>query len=104
MEAKTTQVVQVLTIQHKHGTDMWVCATPELALAYLDGFVREWWESELDDEMPESEDERIKDYFEGVDEESYSICAERVLDGSEFIEEVSDVLPGVRVVLKEEKG
>jgi len=44
----------------------------------LDAYVQEWWESEMEDiAMPESRDERIKQYFEVMGEtngiEFYSI-------------------------------
>lgn len=64
--------VWLLTIEHRHGTDHWVCATREIAEANLDNYVRTWWEEEIDDKpMPATADERIQQYFDEMADASH---------------------------------
>jgi hypothetical protein len=66
--------VHVLTIEHRHGTDTFVCASELIAEECLDGYVRSWWDEEMGDTaMPTTAEERIVQYFEAMAEEQYDI-------------------------------
>lgn len=67
----------VVVIEHKHGTDAWVCNSEEAAEALLTDWAWYWWDNEFDEPRPPIED--IKDeYFDRMSEkrndwESYII-------------------------------
>ncbi len=70
--------VWVLTVDHRHGQDMWVHETEAGAKGSLAGYVREWWSEltgrwdareDLPAEAPDDDDEAIATYFENVDDE-----------------------------------
>jgi hypothetical protein len=42
-----TDPVWVLTIEHAHGVDCYVCKTEEVARKKLEAFVRYWWDTEF---------------------------------------------------------
>ena len=67
--------VSVLTISHRHGTDITVYAERSLADAALLEFVDAWWADEMGDaEPPEDPDQRIAAYFdEMIENEEWSI-------------------------------
>ena len=64
--------VHVLSIEHRHGTDNWVCATWDIAQACLADYVRTWWDIE-NGKAPADDEEAIDQYFDDEDDESYSI-------------------------------
>jgi hypothetical protein len=67
--SETNEKVWVLTINHKHGTDIWVRRAQESAWQILVDYVTEWWPGEKgDEEMPEEPGDRVGLYFEDVDE------------------------------------
>ena len=73
--------VWLLAIEHRHGTDHWVCATEAIALSCVDNHVQRWWEDEIEDEdMPTDPDERTERYF--------SVMEERDQPESYYIEEL----------------
>ena len=73
--------VWVLTITHKHGTDVRAFATEDGALNALGDYTGEWWESVADvgssDGSPVPEptdrDERITRYFEQIGDEWFTL-------------------------------
>lgn len=71
------KTVVVLQINHRHGTNLYVAETPELARQLLLAYVKEWWGDgrELPSEMPVDEKEAIDLYFSeaGRPDESYEI-------------------------------
>lgn len=72
----SNQKVWVLTIDHRHGSNVSVFANDLLALAELAGYVREWWHDggwPLDETAPEDDGEAINQYFENVGDEFYSL-------------------------------
>ena len=59
--------IYVLTIEHRHGTNISVHQTRAGAEASLDEYVREYWHElsrERPPEMPKAAEERIEIYFE----------------------------------------
>src|ERR1017187_1356209 len=81
--------VQVLMVEHRHGTNTSVHRTEEAARDELHGYVVMWWEQEMEDQvMPEDRDEAIKAYFEAQEGEFYKIV-ESSLDGAAVIAEDS---------------
>ena len=65
--------VQVLTVLHRHGENIYVCATEEVARKQLFGYVKENWGNEMPGGIPKREDSAIYDYFEQVQDETYYI-------------------------------
>lgn len=70
--------VTVLLIEHKHGLNTYVCATPKIAWQELYKYVREWWSTAFpnDIKQPECVDDPapyIDDYFAEMENESYSL-------------------------------
>lgn len=55
--------IWTLVIDGEHGATVTLYPTKALATAALDEYVVEWWEAELEDEMPEDSAERIQRYF-----------------------------------------
>lgn len=77
--------VTILTIDHRHGSNVYVCRNEDVAEQELLTFVKEWW-----DEIPGMEDmpsdpwEAINAYFEAhADDEWYSMDSEDVIEPSE---------------------
>lgn len=64
-----------LVIDTPHGTNVTVHRTREGALAKVDQFVSEWWDTEMgeDDPMPADPAVARQAYFENVGTESYVI-------------------------------
>ena len=62
--------VHVLIINNKHGRKASVHASAESVAETLDRYVRERWDSVIDDDMPEDRDNRIETYFDAVDDTS----------------------------------
>lgn len=59
--------VELLSIEHRHGTDHYVCASEDVATRELDNYVQQWWEQELPDKpMPEDPNQRIVRYFDAM--------------------------------------
>ena len=79
--AEQTQTVWVWHLTHRHGDDVLVFASEELAYATLFNYVKEWWETECpaDAEMPDDPKEAIEAYFELVEDEWSWVGAEPVL-------------------------
>jgi len=74
--------IWLLTIEHRHGTDHWVCATEAVALSYLDNYVQQWWEDESEDEdedeeIPSGPSQRRERYFAEI-AQSESYCIEEL--------------------------
>ena len=71
--------VFLLSIDHPHGTDHWVCASEEVAKNKLFTFVSTWWKDELPEiDIPADADQAIETYFDamsdrGESQESYFI-------------------------------
>lgn len=67
--------VWVLHIEHRHGSDYWVCATRQIAEVVLDNYVKEWWPQDGPDGMsiPKRRDDRIEAFFDDNDREFYSL-------------------------------
>jgi hypothetical protein len=58
-----------------------VCATEALALSYLDKYVQQWWEVEIEDEqIPSDPSQRSERYFAEMAErdQSESYCIEEL--------------------------
>ena len=59
------QIVWVLFIEHRHGTDTSVHTTREAAGDALYEYVSEWWNEEMWPELvPEDKDQAIMEYFD----------------------------------------
>ena len=76
------QTCAVVTIEHKHGTNVSVHPNRESAVAEAARFVREWWDevaiaSEMD-EPPEDNEEAVNLYFDVHESETCTITTERV--------------------------
>jgi hypothetical protein len=68
------EIVWILTIEHKHGTDVYAHKTEAGAKGALLDYVQEWWSIEVGDEpIPENPDAAIERYFEEACNEFYSI-------------------------------
>jgi hypothetical protein len=66
----------VLIIEHRHGRNVYVCESEDIAAAELYRFVEEYWNEMPEDfgKIPLSRQEAIKVYFEEKDaEESYEM-------------------------------
>ncbi len=74
----TITKVHVLTIEHRHGVNVYVHASAYGAGVALLDFIDEWWNTEFDEdvEKPDDPDALVAAYFEGVESESYSITEE----------------------------
>lgn len=90
-------LICVLSIDHKHGTDVKAYASEASAMADLRAYVDRWWDHEfgVDIVKPDDPDERVRIYFEEMQEgrhpESYRLEACE-LHGAKSIElEVADV-------------
>jgi hypothetical protein len=69
MSNEANEKVWVLTINHKHGTDIWVRRTQESAWQILVDYATEWWAGEMAGaEMPEEPGDRVSLYFEEVND------------------------------------
>lgn len=79
--ASSPEGLLALAIEHQHGTDITIHRTREGALAKVDQFVADWWDTEMgeDDPMPEDAAEARQSYFEKVDE-SYIITDTAIFD------------------------
>ena len=66
--------VWVVNVSHRHGVNIYVAATEELAWDELYQYVKDNWEYELGGtSMPEGRDDAIGMYFERVEEEFYDL-------------------------------
>ena len=65
--------VYAATVEHKHGTDLYVCHSLACLHAEIADYCRNWWEDELPDEPTpgpdESDIEIIDAYFDHVEGE-----------------------------------
>lgn len=70
------QTVYVTTFEHKHGRDVSVYATADLAEMERQRIAADWWEEELSGaDMPEDPRQAADSYFESVDEYfSVDVC------------------------------
>lgn len=77
--------VYVVEYWHKHGNDIFVCATDEVALSVAAGIAREQWPTVASEALPESPDglsdeEVRRAYFDAVaDLEGYEITVKPVI-------------------------
>lgn len=68
------KTIWLLVITHAHGDNTYPCATEEAAKQQLYGFVDNNWEAEMDEQtQPDDPEQSAAEYFDYVDEESYSI-------------------------------
>lgn len=66
--------VWVVSVYHRHGVNVYVASTEELAWDELHRYVEDNWEDELDDTpMPEGRDDASVAYFEMVEEEFFDM-------------------------------
>lgn len=68
----TGNTVYVVTVQHKHGENVYVCSSQEKAELALDKYVQEWWGYEMDGVKPKDREQRIAAYFSHVANEDYT--------------------------------
>ncbi len=72
--------VHILIIEHRHGTNFYANESAEGVLRQLDSYIRDWWEKELPHEtIPAEREDRIRQYFEYVNSESYILEEVEVL-------------------------
>jgi hypothetical protein len=69
---KNKSMVWVLVINHRHGTDIDVFATEDLARESLLEYVTDWW-SEVGGTQPTSPYQAVDRYFQTVDGEWYEL-------------------------------
>lgn len=76
-DAKT---VSVLRIEHKHGTNVYVCKDEDVAMDCLYGYVKEWWCTEMSDvDIPNDRQTAIDKYFtKAVENEDWEIVQEEI--------------------------
>ena len=84
-EKRRQERVHVLMIEHRHGSDVYVCRTEAIAHNHLDRYVREWWEYEMEGQpMPKDADQRWQQYFaemsEKRGEEFYTLWETQILE------------------------
>lgn len=74
--------VWILSITHKHGTDLTAYRKEASARQALWAFVESWWDDEMgkDTPFPDDNAEAIAAYFEKVEDESYVIDHTDILD------------------------
>jgi hypothetical protein len=65
--------VWVLHISHRHGTNIYPCASEEAARLELFHFVSEWWSEVSDEDMPDDHSEAIEEYFEKKEDEHFDL-------------------------------
>ena len=71
---KKPKTVTVVTIEHRHGTDTYVCATNAGAWKMLREYVAEWWETEaVPGKIPKHAVDAVNAYFSHLDTEFYAI-------------------------------
>lgn len=63
--AKPAPEYWVLILDNNHGLDASLHATKELAELALQAYVAEWWDSEMNDPMPDDPKEAVEQYFGG---------------------------------------
>lgn len=77
-------LVHVLTIHHRHGEDVTVATTADLAYAALDDYVQEWWDQEGEPPippLPATPEARRDQYFkERATEEWYEVNEQTVVE------------------------
>jgi hypothetical protein len=63
--------VWVLTIEHRHGQETFVCKTEAVAWKTLANYVDEWWDQEigLDVRRPKKDETAISRYFDKSNEQ-----------------------------------
>lgn len=65
-------IIWILTIEHRHGTNVYAHQTKAGAEESLMEYVDEWWDSEMDGaKIPENRDEAIDGYFSSAVETYY---------------------------------
>lgn len=74
-------IVWVLFISHRHGEDVSLFATEELARKALIAWATDWWDTEVRDKWkgpeevfgdpPEDDDKMVQAYFDVVEDEWY---------------------------------
>lgn len=61
-------MVYVLTIDHKHGMDVWAFSSRDKLDAKLIAYVNEWFFDEIGEPRPENDGDAILEYFDRADE------------------------------------
>lgn len=69
----SSQIIQVLIIDHRHGRNVSLHRTIEAASAELLQYVNEWWDHEFPNTPKPAGSEAIDAYFEKHAQEFYSI-------------------------------
>lgn len=75
--------ITILIITHEHGINVYPCASPEIADAYLHDFVKTWWPHQFDSDEPIPNDPStaIEDYFNcDICDESYEIITDALIE------------------------
>jgi hypothetical protein len=65
-------MIEVLTIEHKNGVNVYAFSTSEKLQTFLESWVREWWPLELRDPIPElTRVDLIEAYFDKVNDREF---------------------------------
>ena len=60
--------IYLLEIYHRHGTNVYPCATSDIRTDVLYDYVKEWWdETGYDNECPLDQTQAIDEYFEAME-------------------------------------
>jgi len=59
-----SMAVYVLSITHKHGTNVYAFSSYEKAYQGLSQYVEAWWGNYADSDMPSGAEEKINQYFD----------------------------------------
>ena len=74
-QLREPELVHVLVIKTGHGSEVYVCRTPQVAYRQLDEYVRERWGDEMEERaMPEDPESRLKEYFVELNEKRGEEC------------------------------
>lgn len=73
--------ITTLVIHHKHGVNVYPCASPEIADAYLYDYIVSWWADAYGDEpIPDDDAQAIEQYFDVSQDEYYEFFTEPLLE------------------------
>lgn len=74
--------ITTLVIEHECGVNIYPCASPELADAYLYDYVKRWWAREYgdDDPIPADPADAVEQYFEESDDEHYWFSTDAIIE------------------------
>lgn len=79
--------VQVAIYEHRHGTDVRVFQTEEGVEKWRQAIAQEWWDGEMDHDMPEAEPPTV------IADLYFNAMAERSSRGESFSSEEAEVQP-----------